>query len=574
MRDQSNFAEQDEQQKTARVLIVDDTGGNIELLDVMLRVNGYTQVKAAKDPLEAVPLIESFRPDLLLLDLMLPKLDGFGVMEQIRATLPIEDRPLIVAMAAHSVSEMRRRALECGATEFLSRPCDPGEVLLRLRNLLCLRLLQRHLQDQNRDLQVGMEKATAQQRETENALEALRQSRERFELVMHGTQDGVWDWDLRTGEVYFGPRWMEMLGYAENELPNRFETWRDLVHPDDLERAQNTLQDYLYGTVPVYYLEHRLRHKDGSYHHILARGVALRDESGKPFRMAGSHFDLTPTKRAEAEIRELNVDLERRVADRTHQLAAANKELEAFAYSVSHTLRAPLRAINGFAGILIEDHLDELSPPAREHLQTVRTSADQMRQLVDDLLAFARLSRQPLRKQRIQPAQTAQEAVDELRPEHAGRAVEISIRDLPACDADPALLKCVWLNLLSNSLKYSAKPGLTGSDPSTENGTGSAPRTTVIEIGALQNGDVPANLPDAPLNDEPIYFVRDNGVGFDMLDADRLFGVFQRLHSANDFEGTGVGLAIVQNIIERHGGQVWAHSEPGQGATFMFTLNQ
>jgi signal transduction histidine kinase len=250
--------------------------------------------------------------------------------------------------------------------------------------------------------------------------------------------------------------------------------------------------------------------------------------------------------RLRTEIERHASDLEQRVAARTTELAAANKELEAFSYSVSHDLRAPLRAIAGFSRILIEEHLPELPDEARDYLLLVRDNAQHMDNLINDLLAFARLSRQTLNKQLVAPAEMVRQIMAELGGEQADRQVEFVIADLPACSADPALLRQVYVNLLSNALKFTSKRA-----------------AARIEAGACSVADRPG---------ETVYFVGDNGAGFDMRYASKLFGVFQRLHRAEDYEGTGVGLAIVQRVIHRHGGHVWAEAAVDQGATFYFTL--
>lgn len=227
------------------------------------------------------------------------------------------------------------------------------------------------------------------------------------------------------------------------------------------------------------------------------------------------------------------------------QLAAANKELEAFTYTVSHDLRAPLRAINGFTAILMDEHGSELSPEAANYLRRVAESGKHMGTLVDDLLAFSRLSRQQLSKSSINTGEVVQTAWHRVEPNLDGRAVEFRLAELPLTLADRVLLEQVFLNLLSNAVKYSAKR-----------------ERATIEVGAF---------PDKT-SGETVFFVKDNGVGFDMRYVGKLFGVFQRLHKAEDYEGTGVGLAIVQRIVQRHGGRVWAEGEPDKGATFYFTL--
>ncbi len=253
--------------------------------------------------------------------------------------------------------------------------------------------------------------------------------------------------------------------------------------------------------------------------------------------------DVTEQRLAASQIQRMNEELEKRVLDRTAQLEAANKELEAFSYSVSHDLRAPLRAIDGFTRIVMEDYAGGMQEGGSRYLNLVRDNAHTMSSLIDNLLTFSRLSRHSLNKQRIDMNELVNQALQDLTASEECRQITYIRNPLPFCDADPLLLKQVYINLLSNAIKF----------------TGKIP-AAVIEVGCLQE------------NHERIYFVKDNGVGFDMQYAPKLFGVFQRLHRVEDYEGTGVGLAIVQRIIHRHGGRIWAMGEVNQGATFCFTL--
>jgi PAS domain S-box-containing protein len=263
------------------------------------------------------------------------------------------------------------------------------------------------------------------------------------------------------------------------------------------------------------------------------------DEARRLRYAIAAFADVTEREAARRDIENLSAELEQQV----EELQAANRELETFSYSVSHDLRAPLRAIDGFSRMLIEDHADTLAPEARRLLDVVRNNTQRMGRLIDDLLTLSRYGRQELHIGTVDMSALAHAALDDLRQSEAGGGTAVTIGPLPAVRGDAGLLRQVWANLLGNAVKYSRGVA--------------SPR---VEIGAnIQDGRVE-------------YHVRDNGVGFDMAYADKLFGVFQRLHTSDEFEGTGVGLATVQRIVHRHGGRVWADSRLGEGATFFFSL--
>ena len=262
----------------------------------------------------------------------------------------------------------------------------------------------------------------------------------------------------------------------------------------------------------------------------------------KPFKLK----DIIPLIERALSLRRLrleNAELQRRVEERTMALEAANKELEAFSHSVSHDLRAPLRHISGFAAMLMAKYAADLPAEAQRHLGVIMEGAQNMSRLIDDLLTFSRTNRQPLAVQSVDMAALASNVIEGLRSAYPGRNIETKVDAIPPCMGDPSLLRQVWINLLGNAFKFTG-----------------AREKALIEIGFSRESG------------ENLYFVRDNGAGFDMRHSDRLFSVFQRLHQAEEFEGTGVGLSIVQRIILRHGGRIWAQAAVGEGATFQFVL--
>jgi len=283
--------------------------------------------------------------------------------------------------------------------------------------------------------------------------------------------------------------------------------------------------------------------KDGMQIDVCLTVSPIHDKSGWITGASTIARDITQQKRAEEEIRKLNEELEERVRERTSELSALNKELAAFSYSVSHDLRAPLRSIDGFSQALLEDCADGLDEQGKDYLQRVRASSQRMGELIDDLLNLSRVARSEIRREKVDLSQMVKAIAAELQQREPEREVEFDIEAGLAATGDAQLLRVALENLLENAWKFTSK------HPSAR-----------IEFGTTENGGFTA------------YYVRDDGVGFNMAYADKLFGAFQRLHSINEFGGTGIGLATVQRIIYRHGGRVWAEGAVNQGATFYFTL--
>jgi PAS domain S-box-containing protein len=369
------------------------------------------------------------------------------------------------------------------------------------------------------------------------------EARARLAAILEATPDYVSILDAEGRRIYVNRAGRAMLGRGDDDdndisdltiYDNRPEWARAVIRDEAIPIA---VRDGVWAG------ETALLDSDGREIPISAVLLAQRGPDGEVEYFSIIGRDITELKRAEHEIQQLNAVLEQRVVERTAQLEAANRELEAFSYSVAHDLRAPLRAMDGFSRILLEEYAADLAADVQRYLRLVRENAQQMGHLVDDLLSFSRLSRQPLTKERVAPDDLVRQILADLRHEQEGRRVEITIDQLPPCLADPGLLREVWVNFLVNALKFTRSREL-----------------ATIHVGARQE------------DGECVYFVKDNGVGFDSRYADKLFGVFQRLHRAEDYEGTGVGLAIVQRIVHRHGGRVWAESELNHGTTFYFML--
>jgi PAS domain S-box-containing protein len=359
--------------------------------------------------------------------------------------------------------------------------------------------------------------------------------------AINESSDAVFLVDDQLRIVYVNDHACHSLGYSRDELCRMsvMDIDPDLTE-EELHKLRGKIdKEFSSGRRDTFETRHRAR--DGRIFPVEIV-VSLFEAEGVKYSLNISR-DITERKQVEAEIRKLNQELEQRVAERTEQLQAANKELEAFSYSVSHDLRAPLRAIDGFSHILLSDYTDKLDEDGKRMLGLVRDNTSRMGQLIEDILQFSRTGRLELSRSMVDMEAMAQAVLAELRGQGIPAGLVVDIGHLPAAAGDSSMMRQVWVNLLSNALKFSRTR-----------------ETPTIEVGGAIAGN------------EIVYHVKDNGVGFDMQYADKLFGVFQRLHTEREFEGTGIGLAIVKRIIARHGGRVWAEGKVGEGAAFYFSL--
>jgi PAS domain S-box-containing protein len=377
---------------------------------------------------------------------------------------------------------------------------------------------------------------------------ALRHAFEQRQLALDAAELGAWDYRFETGDMFWDDACRSMHGVTSgNRLSYQEAISR--IHSEDRPDIQEALDQAIAGgNDGAYHREYRVVWPDDSIHWIASHGrVRFEEEGGqsRPVHFTGVNMDITQRKLAELEIQMLNAELEQRVRQRTAQLETANQELEAFSYSVSHDLRAPLRGIDGWSLALIEDYGQSLDETARRYLERVRSETQRMGLLIDDMLQLSRVTRSEMKIEDVDLSALAHGVAGRLQEENPGRRIEFRIEDRLRVRGDMRLLEVALTNLLNNAVKFTG------------------PRAEArIEFGLTGAAG------------EPAYFVRDNGVGFNMAYASSLFGAFQRLHKASEFPGTGIGLATVQRVVRRHDGRVWAEAVAGSGATFYFTIGE
>ncbi len=357
----------------------------------------------------------------------------------------------------------------------------------------------------------------------------LKESEERLRLAMSVADEAVWDWDCAGDHVVYNEIYKERFGRDEDDSSSKW--WLEHLHPDDVERVRETMGRALKGPGDRWSADYRFRMKDGSYAHVSDRAFLIRDESGRVRRVVGAMLDLSERKRIEEELEK-----------RTRQLVATNQELESFSYVVSHDLRSPVRAMEGYTKMILKDYGDRFDNELKRRFSVIIESTGKMNEMIEAMLVLARASNAEMMITDCDMKRIFQEAWEGLLRENPGRKFKFTLGDLPKIQADCRLMNQVASNLLSNAVKFTRDR-----------------EEAIIEVGGGTGG-------------EYTFYVKDNGTGFDMKYYDRLFTAFQRLHNSKEYAGIGIGLPIVQRIILRHGGKLWAEGEVNKGSIFYFSL--
>ncbi len=609
--------------KISTILLVDDRPENILVLEELLKDEQRIFLKASNGN-EALKIALDHNIDLIILDVQMPGMDGFEISKILKSTKRTKDIPIIFATAEKKETSFIVKGLEEGAIDYLYKPLDRQITRAKVAVLLTLQKQKKELIEKNISLEksallinnsadiIGViDAVNLKFEEVNNAfttilgyspeeiygkclteiisiedqrfigeLRILPQDRLSFETKIFDKNGQVkWlNWNIvsKSGKWFFNARdttdirkvevirnslakivkqskdatyihngsgviysWNEgafqIYGYTEQEALD-MKIWN--IIPEESQAEARVMIQCLLNGEKIEPRETKRITKSGSVLDVLVYSSSIVDSGSDEKSIAITERDITSVKLTSEKVRQLNLDLQQNII----RLEAANSELESFSYSVSHDLRAPLRAISGNIDILEESLLKQSDDETKLAFTAVQRNVKKMNQLIDDLLNFARFGKKAVPKNEINMERLVRKVIEEVTYNTSDKA-NFEISPLPTAYGDHSLLTQVWINFISNALKYSRK----------------APEPR-IEIGSIQN------------NDETVFFVKDNGVGFEMKYVDKLFGVFQRLHSEREFEGTGIGLAIIKRIISKHGGKVWAEGKLNKGATFYFSM--
>jgi PAS domain S-box-containing protein len=608
----------------ASILIVDDKTVNILALKTLLEREDR-EIFEAKSGKEALTLAMNKELDLIILDVQMPDMDGFEVAQYLKSNKKTKNIPIIFASAEKTERKSMMKGFDEGAVDYLFKPLDPEMTKAKVSILLKIQLQQKQLMEKNLSLErsallinnsadiigvvdpntfaideinlafstiLGYDESEAKGNslllflgnEDRSKIKDLSHSKRDFlsfetsiycknrslkwldwkvvlkdqkwyvnarditdvkhverirnylAAVVKQSNDAIYIYDEEGRIISWNHGAEKIYGYSEAEAL-KMKIWN--IIPDFLHKDAEALFNTIFAGEKVQMLETKRVTKTGKFVDVLFSASIIADMGEQHRSVAITERDITLQKAADEQIRLLNSHLSKNIV----QLEQTNDELETFSYSVSHDLRSPLRIVNGNAHILEEDYGDKLDDEAKNVIGKIKNNVARMNLLIEDLLTLAKIGQRGLSKNNVKMAQLVNDVINEINSSTPNNA-DIKIGDLPDVTGDASLLHQVWQNLISNAIKYSSKK----TNPE-------------VQIGTVSN------------DEGVVYFVRDNGSGFDMKYAAKLFGAFQRFHTADEFEGTGIGLAIVKRIISKHGGTIWADAKPDEGATFFFTIS-
>jgi PAS domain S-box-containing protein len=525
-----------------RILVGDDEKNLCESLRLLLGKQGY-EIHIAHSGREVIDSMGKSTFDLVLLDLFMPDMDGFEIMKEVKDASP---DTVIIVITGYASTESAITALRVGAYDYLKKPFDYEELLKTIENALTNRRLKREheemqqaLRRANDELERRVEERTMELAAANVALEkeiserlcserALRESEERLKLALEATSDGLWDWDLQTGEVYFSPRYYAMLGYKDLQFPASFQTWESLLHPEDRNYAVSCVREHIERKKEGFEVEFRLKTKSGRWCWILGRGKVVEwTPDGKPARMVGTHVDITERKRAEEAIRQ------------------SSEKIKNFAYSVSHDLKSPAIGIIGLAKFLHNKYAIQLDDRGKNLCEQILKASEQLAALVEKINIYAATRESPLHIEPLDTTELLQTVRDEFWTQLDLRRINWREPSLmPIIHADRLSILRVLRNLVDNAIKYGGN------------------ELSEITIGYQED------------DDSHVLFVRDDGMGVKKQDFHRIFGLFERNDTSKGVEGAGLGLAIVKEVAEQHGGYAWLEENVSKGITCFVSVSK
>ncbi len=524
------------------LLLIDDEPMNLDMLAVYLK-KYPVKILVARDGKSGLDKAQRAHPDLILLDVMMPGIDGFETCRVLKTMDETRNIPVIFMTALTDITH-KIQAFQVGAVDYITKPLEQEEVLARIVTHVRLHHLNEQLEqkvwERTNELVQMNQRLQQEISERQQAEEALQESEARFRRLAENAKDMIYRISLPDGQYeYISPAVETITGYTPQEIYQSSQFIVQVIHPDWKSYFAEAWQNLMHGEVPPYY-EYQILHKSGEMRWLNERNVLIRDSNGNPIAMEGIATDITDRKQTEEQVHRLNAELEQRVHQRTTELEAANNELQSFAYIVSHDLKAPLRAIAKLSQWLLEDYGSAFDDQGQEMVTLLINRVKRMDNLIDSILEYSRIGRvasyiEPIDLNRLVP-----EICDLLMPPPN---IQITLtQKLPVILGDIARIQQIFANLIGNAIKFMDKPW------------------GIITIGCEEAGS------------DWRFSVSDNGPGICAQYHDKIFQIFQTLHSRDEFESTGIGLTIVKKIVESYGGKIWIESIMKQGSTFYFTL--